>query len=80
MLKKTLFMLYTILLAGGLPLAQAATNCAAVSEIPSTECEVLVTLDNNFIDKRDNSTNGVSSATSVYKGGINPLSLRLMRA
>jgi len=36
--------------------------------------------DNNFIDKRDNSTNGVSSATSVYKGGINPLSLRLMEA
>jgi len=28
------------------PLAQAATDCAAVTEIPSTECEVLVTLYN----------------------------------
>ncbi len=29
------------------PLAQAATDCAAVTEIPSTECEVLVTLYNS---------------------------------
>ncbi len=28
------------------PLAQAATNCAAVTEIPSTECEALITLYN----------------------------------
>jgi len=29
------------------PLAQAATDCATVTEIPSTECEVLVTLYNS---------------------------------
>ncbi|MEN8220437.1 MAG: hypothetical protein ABFS56_29630, partial [Pseudomonadota bacterium] len=30
-----------------LPLAQAATDCAAVTEIPSTECQALIALYNS---------------------------------
>jgi Leucine-rich repeat (LRR) protein len=42
-------MLYALWLAGFLmlPLAQAATDCATVSEIPSLECEALVALYNS---------------------------------
>jgi len=41
MLKKPYFGLLVLFLMS--PLAQAATNCAAVTEIPSTECNALVT-------------------------------------
>jgi len=44
MLKKPYLWLVPYLLAGALPVAQAATDCAAVTEIPSTECEALVAL------------------------------------
>jgi len=44
MLKKPYLWLVPYLLAGALPVAQAATDCAAVTDIPSTECEALVAL------------------------------------
>jgi len=45
MLKKPYFGLLVLFLMS--PLAQAATDCAAVTPIPTIECEVLVTLYNS---------------------------------
>jgi len=41
---KKILLIISLIIAS--PLAQAATNCAAVTEIPSTECEILITLYN----------------------------------
>ncbi|MEN8221332.1 MAG: hypothetical protein ABFS56_34295 [Pseudomonadota bacterium] len=44
MFKISLTLLILVLMS---PLAQTATNCGAVTEIPSTECEALVALYNS---------------------------------
>jgi len=46
MLKSPFFILLLLLVLMS-PLAQAATDCAAVTEIPSTECEALIALYNS---------------------------------
>jgi len=42
---KKILLIISLIIAS--PLAQAATDCAAVTEIPSTECEALITLYNS---------------------------------